>query len=259
MHRVLNVATRVVYGDFFRIRKWERTEDSATWDPTKEMFFITIHNLTSAQVNSENLRRYLAFMGDISSFSYPVRRANGRYSITVRASIRIRKSLTFTVRVENEMGNTNDLTFQFHHFLNNLCGYCNLIGHKIENCEQFAFDQQQAEEQQAAADAIIASMQQIDAQQHPEPDMMQQVDQQDMQQDMNFSEDSLASSYSEQAASEVTCTDYLKQLEEENASHDGIEVHGHCSAEPIQINALNVVVAPYFPNINMEPTLICGE
>ncbi|XP_026446652.1 uncharacterized protein LOC113347252 isoform X3 [Papaver somniferum] len=70
-----------------------------------------------------------------------------------------------------------------------------------------------------------SAMQQIDAQQRPEPDMMQQVDQQDMQQDMHFSGDSLASSYSEQATFEVTCTDYLKQPEEETASHDGIQLY----------------------------------
>lgn len=106
-------------------------------------------------------------MEDITSFSYPVRRANERFSITVKASIRIRQSLTFTVRDENELGNTNDLTFQFHNLPNNFCGYCNLIGHKVGNCEKIYFDQQQAEEKQAAADAILAAMQQIRAQHQP--------------------------------------------------------------------------------------------
>lgn len=90
MHRVLNVATRVVYGDLFCIRIWERTEDFANWNPSEEMFFINIHNLIPAQVNSDNLRRYVASMGETSSFSYPVRKANGRFSITVRASIRFK-------------------------------------------------------------------------------------------------------------------------------------------------------------------------
>lgn len=74
---------------------------------------------------------------------------------------------------------------------NNFCGFCNIIGHKIQDCEQSAFAQQQAEEQQAAADATIVVMQQIDAQQQ-EPVMNQQMVQQDMQQDIQFSEDSLA-------------------------------------------------------------------
>lgn len=56
------------------------------------------------------------------------------------------------------MGYTNEITFQFHHFPNNYCGYCKLIGQKLQNCEQQQIDQQLAEQQQAAADAIIAAM-----------------------------------------------------------------------------------------------------
>lgn len=63
-------------------------------------------------------------------------------------------------------------------------------------------------------------MQQIDAhQQEPEPVIVQQ--------DMHFSEDSLADTDSEQAASEVTCTEYFKQIETEYVSHDCIEMPGH--------------------------------
>ncbi|XP_026458281.1 uncharacterized protein LOC113358807 [Papaver somniferum] len=175
MHRELAVATRVFYGDLCCIKIWERTENLTTWSPSVKMFFITIHNLTQAQISSENLRRYIACMRDISSFSYLVRNANGSYSITVRASIRYKQRLCYSVFAENEMGYTNEIWFQFHHFQNNYCDYCKLIGHKFQNCEQQMFDQQQAEQQQSAADAIMAAMQQIDEQQH-EPMVDQQLE-----------------------------------------------------------------------------------
>lgn len=83
--------------------------------------------------------------------------------------------------------------------------------------------------------------------------MIQHEQQEDMQQDMQLEEDSLASSESVQAASEVTCTDYLKQLEEENAGHDDSEVFAQYSAGTSQRNELTAAAAPYFPNRNMYP------
>lgn len=164
MHRVLAVATRVVCGDLFCIKKWDKTEKFDAWNPTEEKFFITVHNLTHAQVNSENMRRYIACMGDITSFSFHVRRVNGSYSITIRASIRFRQAIRFSIMAENELGFTNQLTFQFHHFPNNFCGFCSVIGHKLENCELFVLHQQQVEEQQAEADVAMAAIQEIDEQ-----------------------------------------------------------------------------------------------
>lgn len=120
-----------------------------------------MHNLTQAQVNSDNLIRYIACMGEILSFSFPVRKANGSYSITIRASIRFSQRLTFSVFAENELGYTNGISFQFHHFPNNYCGFCKVIGHKLENCGQFVVYQQQVEEQQAEVDAVMEAMQNI--------------------------------------------------------------------------------------------------
>lgn len=134
MHRVLAVATRKVYGDLLCIRVWERTENLSTWNPDEELFFITMHNLTPAQVTSDNLRRYSASKGNIVSFSFPVRKDNDSYSINVRASIRFKERLRFRVITENEMGFTNEVMFEFHNFPNNFCGFCDLIGHKLQNC-----------------------------------------------------------------------------------------------------------------------------
>lgn len=59
------------------------------------------------------------------------------------------------------------------------------------------------------------SMQNID-EQKLEHENLQQLEQQNTQQDMEFFEDSLASSDAEQSTSEVTFTDYLKQYEVDN-------------------------------------------
>lgn len=175
MCRVLAVATRKIFGDLFYTRKWERTENLVTWSPDTEMFFITIHNLTPAQVDSENLRRYLACMGEITSFSYPVPKANGTYYITVRAFIRYKQRLRFSVRAENEMGFYNTINFELHNFPNNFCGFCNLIGHKLQNCAEFVIAQQHAEEQQAEADNIMEAMNQFN---QVEPNIQQEEPQQ---------------------------------------------------------------------------------
>ncbi|XP_026422873.1 uncharacterized protein LOC113318835 [Papaver somniferum] len=221
-----------------------------TWSPPTEMFFITIHNLTHAQLNSDNLRRYLAYMGDISSFSYPIRKENGSYSITVRASIRYKQRLCFSAMAENEMGFTIEIRFQFHHFPNNFCDYCKLIGHKFQNRQQQLFDQQQAEQQQAAADAIMAAMQLFDAQQHeaivnqqPEVPVMQQ-------QGLNYHEDSLDSAETGHALSEVTCTEYLKHLEVEDASQNsdkGISM-GKTGAGTSSNHLLRADALPFYHN-----------
>lgn len=208
MQRVLNLATRRVFGDLFCIKKWEATDDLQDWHPTLEMFFITISNLSPAQVTSENLRRYLACMGEILSFSYPVRESNGSFSITVRASIRFRQRLVFTVNAENELGYVNRIYFKFHNFPCNFCEYCNLIGHKMSNCLQAELTQHQAEVNQAHADVFLLAMQQeaVLQQEQMQPVMVQD--------NMELSEDSLSDSSVEQAATEVTCNDYISQLEE---------------------------------------------
>lgn len=160
-----------------------------------------------------------------------------------------KQRLIFSVIEEYELGFTNDVTFQFHHFPNNFCGFCNLIGHKIENCGQFAFAQQQAEEKQVVADAILAAMQQIDAQQavgqpqEPELSMMQQ--------DMQFSKDSLPDTEQEQDASEVTCIEYLKQLDTESVYNDSNELHGLSSTTLASASTLNVAASPYHPNMGL--------
>lgn len=77
-----------------------------------------------------------------------------------------------------------------------------------------------------------------------------------MQQDMVFDEDSLASSHDEQAASEVTCTDYLKQYEVDNVSHESDDVPheniGSSSASSLNAEAL------LFP-LKTSLTLTCGK
>lgn len=155
------MATRVVYGDLFCIKKSDKTARVVNWIPTEEKFFIKVHNLTQEQVSSENLIRYISCMGEILYFSYPVRKENGSYSITIRASIRFRQRIIFSVYPKNEMGYNNEVTFQFHHFPNNYCDFYKVIGHKLDNCEHFVAYQQQIEEKQAEADVVMAAMQNI--------------------------------------------------------------------------------------------------
>ncbi|KAI3856906.1 hypothetical protein MKX03_036212 [Papaver bracteatum] len=73
-----------------------------------------------------------------------------------------------------------------------------------------------------------------------------------MEHDMHFEEDSIASSGYVQASSEVTCTDYIKKLEEEPTIHDDIEVQGHSTVELSQYSNLSAAAAPFLPNRNMQ-------
>lgn len=107
----------------FCIKKWERSDNLVTWNPDEELFFITVHNLSPVQGTSDNLRRYLACMGNIVSFSYLVLKSNESYSIIVRASIRYKERLRFRVIAENELGFTNTVKFESHHFPNNFVGF----------------------------------------------------------------------------------------------------------------------------------------
>lgn len=75
-----------------------------------------------------------------------------------------------------------------------------------------------------------------------------------MQQDIEFSEDSLAISDAEQAASEVTCTDYLKQFEVDNVSQDSV-VEPHQYPEnigPATASTLNADAPPLYSNTSVQ-------
>lgn len=105
------------------------------------------------------------------------------------------------------MGRVNAIFFEFHDFPNNFCGHCDIIGHKVQNCILYNMAQHQAEVHQAHANAALVAMQQevVIQQEQMHPVMVQEG--------MEFSEDSISSSISEQNATEVRCSEYLKQLE----------------------------------------------
>lgn len=82
--------------------------------------------------------------------------------------------------------------------------------------------------------------------------MDQHLENPEMQQDMQFSEDDLTSSESEEAVPEVTCTDYLKHLEEENACQDSATRTNICIPGSAHTSSLNVDAQPFLSNTSVH-------
>lgn len=85
----------------------------------------------------------------------------------------------------------------------------------MRNSLQAELAQHQAEVNQAHADAVLLEMQQevVLQQEHMQPVMVQD--------NMELSEDSLSDSSVEQTANEVTCNDYISQLEDDKENQGG--------------------------------------